>query len=186
MQTQIRAHRDSPPAGADAPAAVVPRVSQRPRWVTVAVAGLLAGASDLIFAFVFYSFQGATPARILRGIAAGLLGHEALTMGSWTLALGAALHFFTAVCAAFVFYALSRRFRFLTRRWVLSGAAFGVGVFLFMHFVVIPLSRLHFRLPTLYNTLGELCSHIFLFGIVIAFGVARARAAEAPAPRLTA
>lgn len=152
----------------------------------MAIAGLLAGAFDLTFAFVFYSFQGATPERILRGIAAGLLGHEALTMDSWTIVLGAALHFFTAVCAAFVFYALSRPFPFLARRWALSGAAFGVGVFLFMHFLVIPLSRLHFHLPTLYNTVGELCSHIFLFGMVIGFGVARARSATSPAPRLTA
>ena len=177
MQTQIRAHSDSPPASTEQPSAVAAGVSQRP-WLTVALAGLLAGAGDLIFALVFYGFQGATPARILRGIAAGLLGHDALTMGSWTVALGAALHFFTAVCAAFVFYGLSRRVPFLTRRWALSGAAFGVGMFLFMHFIVIPLSRLHFHLPTLYNTVGELGSHIFLFGMVIAFGVARARAAE--------
>lgn len=140
--------------------------------------GLLAGAFDLTFAFVFYSFQGASPERILRGIAAGVLGHEALTMGPWTVALGAALHFFIAVCAACIFYLLSRRFAVLIRHWALAGAGFGVIVYLAMHFIVIPLSRLQFRLPTLHNLIGELCSHIFLFGMVIALGVARIRAAE--------
>jgi hypothetical protein len=46
-----------------------------------------------------------------------------------------------------------------------------------MHFIVIPLSRLPFRVPSLHNMVGELFSHIFLFGIVIAFGAARARGA---------
>ena len=183
MQSQIRAQGDHPRARPDTPSATDPRVSQRHRIDIVLLCGLLAGAFDLTFAIVFYGLQGATPARILRGIAAGLLGRDvALGSGAWVVVLGALLHFFAAVVAAFVFYALSRRFSILTRRWVLSGAIFGVGMFLFMHFVVIPLSRLHFRVPTLHDTIGELCSHVFLFGMVIAYGVARARAAQsAPA-----
>jgi hypothetical protein len=51
-----------------------------------------------------------------------------------------------------------------------------------MHFIVLPLSRVHFRLPTLHNVIGELFSHIFLFAMVIALGVARARGADAHAP----
>ena len=129
----------------------VPGALQRRPWRTVALVGLLAGAFDITFAFIFYSRQGANPARILRGIASGVLGPSAFTLGTWTLALGAALHFFIAVCAAFVFYFASRRL------------------------VVLPLSRIPFRLPTLHNVIGELFSHIFLFGMVIALGVARAR-----------
>ena len=34
---------------------------------------------------------------------------------------------------------------------------------------MIPLSRLPFRLPALHNVIGELFSHVFLFGIVIAW-----------------
>ncbi len=68
----------------------------------------------------------------------------------------------------------------LVRRPLISGAAFGVAVYLFMHLVVIPLSRIPFRVPSLRNVVGELCSHIFLFGIVIALGAARA---SRPSPR---
>jgi hypothetical protein len=49
-----------------------------------------------------------------------------------------------------------------------------VAMYVVMHFVVIPLSRLPFHLPSLPNVIGELFSHIFLFGMVIAYGVARA------------
>ena len=141
------------------------------------VAGVLAGAFDLTFAFVFYGRQGVSPERILRFIASGVLGPAAFTLGSWTVALGATLHFVIALCAAFVFYLASRRLPVLTRRPLWSGAAFGVAMYLAMHFIVVPLSRIHFRLPTLSSVIGELFSHILLFGMVIALGVARARGA---------
>ncbi|HUJ53169.1 MAG TPA: hypothetical protein VLX08_06420 [Steroidobacteraceae bacterium] len=152
----------------------VPTPSLRQAWRTVAVAGLLAGTFDITFAFVFYGRQGVNPARLLRGIASGVLGPTAFTLAGWTVALGAALHFFIALCAAFIYWGASRRLSVLTRRPLLSGAAFGVAMYVAMHFIVLPLSRVHFRLPSLPNVLGELFSHVVLFGMVIALGVARA------------
>lgn len=178
LQSRTPAQRELPPTLAPPATAELAEASQRRPWLVMLGAGLLAGSLDLLFAFVFYGFQGATPERILRGIAAGVLGHDAFTLGSWTIALGAALHFLIAVSAATIFYIASRRLPVLTRRWLACGAAFGVAMYLAMHFIVIPLSRLHFRLPSLHNAIGELFSHIFLFGIVIAFGAARARAAQ--------
>jgi hypothetical protein len=154
---------------------ILPKASQRPPWLTVALAGFLAGAFDLTFALVFYGYQGVAPGRLLRGIAAGVLGPNAFTVGLWAAVLGAALHFAIAGCAAFLFYAASRRLSVLSRHWVLCGAGFGVAMYFAMHFVVIPLSRLHFRVPAPHNVVGELFSHVFLFGMVIAFGVARVR-----------
>jgi hypothetical protein len=177
LQIQIRAQRDTPHTGAARTAAGVRRVSQRPPWLTVALAGCLAAALDLTFAFIFYGYQGVAPGRLLRGIAAGVLGRSALSAGPGSAVLGAALHFAIAGCAAFIFYAASRRLSVLRRHWVLCGAGFGVAMYLAMHFVVIPLSRLPFRVPALHNVIGELFSHVFLFGIVIAWGAAHARAA---------
>jgi len=59
----------------------------------------------------------------------------------------------------------------------LAGGAFGVAVYVFMHSLVLPLSRVHHRVMPVSDVIGELFSHIFLFGIVIALGVARAVAA---------
>jgi hypothetical protein len=155
-----------------------PSANTGSRWPIVLAAGLLAGALDLTFAFIFYSYQGATPDGILRGIASGLIGRAAAhAAGNGPVILGAFLHFFIAVCAAFVFYLASRKLPLLLRRPLLSGAIFGVLVYLFMHLVVIPLSQIPFRVPSLRNIIGELASHIFLFGMVIAVGSARARRA---------
>ena len=120
------------------------------------LAGLLAGALDLSFALVFYGHQGATPTRILRGIAAGLIGRDAaLGAGSAPVLLGLGLHFSIAVCAAFVFYRASATFTLLTRRPLVSGAVFGVAVYCFMHFIVIPLSRIPFHLQSVPNAFGN-------------------------------
>lgn len=47
---------------------------------------------------------------------------------------------------------------------------------------VLPLSRVHHRAMPLSDVIGELFSHIFLFGIVIALRVARAVAAAGRRP----
>jgi hypothetical protein len=146
-------------------------------WAGVAASGLTAGALDLLFAFLFYGYQGAGPGIILRSIASGVLGSGAFGAGAWVLPLGAALHFLIAVCAAFAFYLGSRFLPVLVRRPAVCGAVFGVAMYVFMHSVVLPLSRVHHRVMPTSDVIGELFSHIFLFGIVIALGVALSVAA---------
>ena len=149
----------------------------RQLWTT-AIAGLIAATLDISFAFIFYAMHGATPAGILTGIAGALVGPAAKTMGVWSVVLGALLHYFICLCAAFVYLLLSRNFPPLIRRPLFYGAGFGVAMYVFMHFVVIPLSRFPFFLPSMRSLIGELCSHIFLFGMVIAVGVAHASKVE--------
>jgi hypothetical protein len=141
-------------------------------WVLAG--GLIAGALDLTFAFVFYWPQGATPLRILQGIASGVLGRGSFQMGLASAALGAFFHFFISACAAAIYYLVSLRFSFLTRRAVISGAIFGVLMFLAMRFIVLPLSAIKPGPMKVGNAIGELCSHVFLFGMVIAYAVSRA------------
>jgi hypothetical protein len=141
----------------------------------VLAGGLIAGALDLTFAFVFYGQQGAAPLRILQGIASGVLGRGSFQMGLASAALGAFFHFFISVCAAAIYYLASLRFSFLTRRVAISGAIFGVLMFLAMHFIVVPLSAIKPSPMKVGNVIGELCSHVFLFGTVIAYAVSRAR-----------
>lgn len=154
-------------------------------FVPVLVGGLIAGALDLTFAFVFYGLQGVSPARILQGIASGALGRGSFELGALSIALGAFFHFFISVCAATIYYLVSRRFPFLTRRVVISGAIFGILMFLAMRFVVLPLSAIKASPMKMGNAIGELCSHIFLFGMVIAYAVSRARRGQSPPPPRT-
>lgn len=159
-----------------------PGSRERIPWAGVAASGLVGGALDLLFAFIFYGRQGAGAGVILRSIASGVLGTGAFSGGAWVLALGGALHFFIAVSAAFVFYLASRFLVLLVRRPVVSGAVFGVAMYVFMHAVVLPLSRVRHRVMPVGDVIGELFSHVFLFGIVIAVGVALAIAAAARRP----
>lgn len=133
--------------------------------------GLLAGVGDITQAFVGFGLLGAKPFRILQHIAGGIFGARAMQMG-WTSAiLGFALHFTIALTAAAVYYIASRKIRWLVEHPIICGLLYGEMVFLFMYFVVLPLSALgpaRFNLAT-YIT-GPI-GHPVLVGLPIAWAV---------------
>ncbi len=102
------------------PSSVTARMKRRAVAATL-TAGLIAGILDITAAFLVYGSFGAQPAQILQGIASGILGPSAYDGGSKTAVLGLALHFVIALGAAAVFYAASRKLKFLTRHAVVSG-----------------------------------------------------------------
>ena len=111
----------------------------------------------------------------MQGIASGLLGPQAFQGGSGTAALGLALHFFIAFSAAGFYYAASRKLAFLRKRAVAWGMLYGVAVYMFMSWVVVPLSALPkskapFSLPGL---ILSLLTHMFCVGLPIALAVRR-------------
>ena len=133
--------------------------------------GLLAGIGDITQAFIVFGYYGAKPLRILQSIAAGLLGPASFQGGYATAALGSVLRFVIAFGAATVFYVASRYLSFLTRHAVIAGMLFGEAVYLFMYYVVIPLSatkRGPFSMGTLIT--GPF-GHMFLVGLPIALAV---------------
>lgn len=136
-------------------------------------AGLTAGALDITAAFGFYALRGVSPVRILQSVASGLLGSAAFTGGAPAAVLGAFLHFFIALVAAAVFYLVSRRLTFLVRQPVLSGASYGVAVYLFMNHVVLPLSAVAKRPFALDAALIMVAIHIACVGLPIALVVRR-------------
>jgi hypothetical protein len=140
----------------------------------VLAGGLVGGAGDLAFAFLFYAPAGATPIRILQGIASGVLGPASFQMGLESAALGAFFHFFISLCAAAIYYFASLRFSFLTRRMLISAIVFGILVFLTMRLAVLPLSAAKSGHMKISSIIGELCSHMFLFAIPIAYAARRA------------
>src|SRR5262245_3417528 len=76
-------------------------MAKRLIWVggalNVLAGGLLIAVADTIFFSAFWWPRGVSPARIFRGIAAGLIGREAALQGGTQAAvLGIALHLFNA------------------------------------------------------------------------------------------
>jgi len=136
-------------------------------------AGLIAGAMDITAACIVYGFFGATPLRILQGIASGLLGPRTYEGGMASAALGMLCHFTIAFGAATVFYLLSRQMPFLVRHFVPAGVLYGIAVYFFMGRVVIPLSRAHRGPFSLKMMIIGVTIHIFCVGLPISTTVKR-------------
>ena len=81
--------------------------------------------------------------------------------------LGLLLHFTIAFGAAVTYCLASRKLGWMIHDAFASGLLFGVAVYLFMNFVVIPLSAIH-RWPTI-GTLFvvNLIEHMFIVGLPI-------------------
>jgi hypothetical protein len=109
---------------------------------TILGAGLLAGTLDITAACLHYFFRtGNNPVTVLHYVASGIVGKEAFS-GGWPIdLLGLALHFCIALTFAGVYFFLYPRLSLLRRNKLVSGIGYGIGVWLIMTWVVVPLSR---------------------------------------------
>ena len=139
---------------------------------TIALAGLIAGILDITSAFVIAGIKGTGSIRMLQGIASGLLGQRSFVGGMASAGLGLGIHFLIAFTAAAVFYAASRKFSSLTQHAVMSGLLYGIVVYIFMYWVVMPLA-----FPTAHHSTSRdvtaVIIHIILIGLPISLVVHR-------------
>jgi hypothetical protein len=142
----------------------------RPRPLpAIAIGGVIVGILDLTYAIVVYS--PTQPILIPHAIASGVLGQKSFEGGARTALLGVALHFVIAFGAAAVYYMASRTLPFLIRRTIPSGLIYGALVYVFMHYVVLPLSAVdHLEMPFVYKVF-EFIEHWFFVGLPIALSV---------------
>jgi hypothetical protein len=136
---------------------------------TIIYGGLVAAMLDITDACLFWWLaRGVTPAAILRGIAAGLLGKAAYAGGLATAALGGVLHVLIACVMAAVYWLACLRLPALYRRPWFYGIAYGAVTFLVMDYIVLPLSAA--RPGTFWPIwfADDLLSHALLVGLPIA------------------
>ena len=134
---------------------------------------IVVGTLDAIDAIVIFGLRGSTPMRVFQGIASGWLGRASFAGGLPTALLGVLTHFFIAFAIVAIYYAASRKLSALRRRPLGYGAAYGVAVYFFMNWVVIPLSAIgavRFSWPLFVN---GILIHIFGIGIPSALFAAR-------------
>jgi hypothetical protein len=139
---------------------------------------LAVGILDALDAVVFFGLRGVQPIRIFQSVASGLLGRAAFSGGMPSAALGVALHFFIAFLIVAVFFVVSRRFPALVRAPVLSGLLYGIGAYMVMQYIVIPLSAAgagRFSWPVVAN--GML---IHMFGVGLPASLAARAATRRP------
>ena len=141
-----------------------------PAWKVILYAGIAVAILDIANAIIFwFIYRGTDPIVIFQSIASGLLGRDSFDGGISTGLLGAFLQFFISSCIAAVFYLGSLLWPALLKKPALSGGIYGIGVYLFMNYIVVPLSQASpavFRWPWfITNFLG----HILLVGMPVAF-----------------
>ncbi len=158
-------------------------------WRPLVAGGLVCGVLDINAAFISaYLTAERTPMFVLRAVASALLGRDlAFNSGAWVGAVGLAMHFTVAFTATLVFVLFSRKWPALLRHAVPAGMAFGVGVYLFMNCVTIPLCSwfrslyLHTPVNWAHAPFGwpQFLIHVFIVGLSIALAVKTASRATA-------
>lgn len=130
----------------------------------VLLAGLTVGVLDTLLAVGLYRVS---PFIIYQSIAGGFYGRGTYQHGWATAVLGCFLHFFIATTAAAVYVGASRIWPGLVKHAVACGMAYGVVVYVFMNYVVIPMSAIAHRQKPMWELMGGLVGHIFLVGLPI-------------------
>lgn len=144
------------------------RTGRRSAFLAISVGGLTAGGLDFTQATTLFGFQ------VWRVVAAALLGGQVLHGGAPIYALGIFLHFFIATSVTAIYYAASRRLRFLTEHPLVCGLVYGAIVENVMNLIVLPLSALHARGPySLHDLLLGLGVHMFVIGLPVSYSVRR-------------
>ena len=157
-----------------------------PNGVTATLlGGLVAGALDIIYIclHVFFVYRS-PPTRVWQSVAAGLLGRDAAVGGGLpTALLGLGLHFFIAIVMAGVFVAAAARLKVLTLYPWITGPIYGIGLYLVMQLIVLPLSATrgggaNFDVTNQFFW-GAIVAHTMLVGLPIAL-IARHFSVQAP------
>jgi hypothetical protein len=141
-------------------------------------AAVLVGVLDITAACINLGVAyGFGPARVLKGVAGGLLGRSAIEGGFATAALGLAMHFTMALTVTTIFYALSRRLPLPQKLWgvVAVGLLYGAAVFAVNNFATAPflswVRSLYLHTPILFKPpMGwwQLIIHLCCVGLPIA------------------
>jgi uncharacterized membrane protein YagU involved in acid resistance len=129
------------------------------------LAALVVGTLDIGEVMIVSWLRGGAPLKILQAIASGIYGKDSYQGGTRTMLIGLALHFFIAAVVVAVYFLASRKIAFLNRHPILTGAVYGVGVYLFMNFVVLPLVGMPPKFTT-FSVVNQLFCHVVLIGIV--------------------
>ena len=142
--------------------------------VRVLLGGGVAATLDIVYAILRNAQHGKTPLWVLQSVASGWLGPDAFASGIPGGLIGLASHYGILLVAAMIYYAVSRRLLVLHSQALACGALFGVLVYLFMNFVVLPLSAFPYTLsyPPL-RLLEGFVSHAVFVGIPIALAIRR-------------
>jgi hypothetical protein len=146
---------------------------QRPLFA-VLLGGGIAATLDIVYACLSNAQYSKTPLWTLQSVASGWLGSAAFASGLVGGLIGLVSHYSIVIVGAAIYFTVSQRVPVLRTQAVAFGAVFGALVYLFMNFVVLPLSAFPYKLsyPPL-RLIEGLMSHALFVGIPIALCIRR-------------
>src|SRR5215813_3283528 len=134
----------------------------------IVAGGLTAGVMDCLAATINAGLKGVSFSRVWQYVASGALGPSSYNYGSGSVILGLFFHFLIAFTAATVFYFLSRWYPILVSKPFLFGPLYGIAVYFFMGYLVVPLS-LAAKIPfSIQGMFIGIFIHIICVGLPIA------------------
>ena len=145
---------------------------------TIALATLIAGTLDILYAALLTLLYGRNPANMLRYVASGPFP-DATEWGAAGSILGLVVHFTLMTIMAAAFVVATRNWPMLTAKPIQWGIIYGLITYVIMNWVVVPM-RFDAPLPPKpVNIASQLFAHIVLVGIPIALVAARGVRARA-------
>lgn len=161
-----------------------PMAGHRHNFLTVSWIGLVVGTLDIGENLIFNAFRHVTPTMVFQYIASGLIDGRSFTLGAESVALGIVIHYCIAMAWTVLFYLLSRKLLFLTRYAAISGIIYGGVAYIFMNFVVLPLTAVPVapKAMTLPSRVSGVLALLFCVGFAVSLLI-RKFAPSAPTGR---
>jgi hypothetical protein len=136
---------------------------------TILKAWLIAGTLDILSAIIqTYVRSGKTPGFILKYIASGVFGKQAMTGGTGMILAGIFFHYFIAFAFTVLFFLAYPKIKLLQKNVVVVGIVYGLLCWCIMNLVVVPLSNAPVPHPTPFIRILGILYLIFLIGLPIA------------------
>lgn len=139
---------------------------------TIALATLVAGALDILYAAMMSLIFGRGPAAMLRSVASGPFP-GASEWGVTGSAIGLLVHFVLMAIMAACFVMAARNWPALLAKPIHAGIAYGLITYVVMNWIIVPIRFDTPLPPQTHAILSQLFAHIVLVGIPIALITAK-------------
>ena len=146
--------------------------------MTTAKAILLGGATvtvvDGLDAYLFWKlYRGVPGLGVFRGVMVGAFGPAAREGGLRTGLMGLGVHMLVAFSVVATFILLSRALPALRRPWLLWGPLYGIAVYCFMYYVVMPATPIGWPPFRPVPFINNILIHMLGVGVPAAFFASR-------------
>jgi uncharacterized membrane protein YagU involved in acid resistance len=110
---------------------------------------------------------------VLQYVASGVLGNAAFAGGLAIALLGLIIHFLISFVVAGVFILSADRISLLRRNVIFGSILYGVGVFVVLYFVILPLSAAPPVPPKTMDVIELIIEHVLVIGLPLGLFVRR-------------